>query len=186
MNSNDQKKPFILLDRDGTIIDDGHYLADPNGVALIPNAAAGLRRLRELGCGLVVVTNQSGVGRGFFDLPTLARIHDRLEASLAAEGVTLDGIYFCPHVDEDACRCRKPKPGMAEQAAGEHGFDLSQAFVIGDRDPDIGLARAAGATSILVRTGGGLHTEREKKSIPDYTADDLLDAAEWIAARIGR
>jgi D-glycero-D-manno-heptose 1,7-bisphosphate phosphatase len=178
-------KRFVLLDRDGTIIVDRVYLADPAGVELLPNAVAGLRRLRELGFGLVLVTNQSGIGRGFFDEATLRRIHDRLVDTLAAEGIALDGIYFCPHVDDDDCGCRKPRPGMAEQALREHGFDAAQSFVIGDRDPDIGLARAIGARSILVRTGGGLETEREKKCVPDYTADDLLAAADWIAQRIG-
>jgi histidinol-phosphate phosphatase family protein len=107
-----------------------------------------------------------------------------MTAMLAAEGIALDGIYFCPHVDEDGCRCRKPQPGMAEQAAREHGFDPAQTFVIGDREPDVGLARAVGATSILVRTGGGAEVERRSTCRPDYTADDLSDAASWIVARL--
>lgn len=181
-----ENKTYVLLDRDGTLIVDRHYLADPNGVELLPNATAGLRRLRELGCGLVVTTNQSGVGRGLIPLDALTQIHARLSAMLAAEGITLDGIYSCPHVDDDGCECRKPRAGMAQRAAREHGFDLRRAYVIGDREPDVGLARAAGATSILVRTGGGRETERDGQCTPDHTADDLLAAAEWIAGRIGR
>lgn len=177
-------KPYVLLDRDGTLIVDRHYLADPDGVQLFPGVVAGLQRLRELDCGLVVVTNQSGIGRGLFDAATLARIHERMEALLVADGVTLDGIYYCPHVDEDGCRCRKPQPGLAEQAAREHGFDLTRSFVVGDREPDVGLARAVGATSILVRTGGGADTERRGECRPDYTANDLSAAAEWIAAKL--
>jgi len=179
-------KPFVLLDRDGTLIVDRHYLADPDGVELLPGAVTGLRRLRELGYGLIVVTNQSGIGRGRFDAAILANIHERMEAMLVAAGVTLDAIYYCPHVDEDGCRCRKPQPGMAEQAAREHGFDLTQSFVIGDREPDVGLARAVGATSILVRTGGGAEAERRGECRPDYVANDVSDAAEWIAARSRR
>lgn len=179
-------RTFVLLDRDGTLIIDRDYLNDPAGVELLPNTIAGLRRLRELGCGLVVTTNQSGIGRGRITLENLAAIHARMNAMFAAEGLALDGIYFCPHVDEDHCECRKPKPGMALQSAREHGFDLARAYVIGDRDADVGLGHNAGATSILVRTGDGLRTEQRAESRPDHIADDLLAAAEWIAARLTR
>jgi D-glycero-D-manno-heptose 1,7-bisphosphate phosphatase len=176
-------KTIVLLDRDGTIVNDPGYLADPEALVLLDGVAAGLRRLREVGCGLVVVTNQSGIGRGLFDEATLARIHDRLRELLAAEGAPLEAIYFCPHVEEDGCRCRKPQPGMAEQAAREHGFDLRAAYVIGDREADVGLARAIGATSILVRTGMGRKTEDRGECRPDHVADDLRSAAQWIATR---
>ena len=150
---------------------------------LLPGAVDGLRRLAELDCGLVVVTNQSGVARGYFDEPMLARIHARFEALLAAEGIRLDAIYYCPHGSEANCECRKPRPGMALRAAREHGFDLKQAVMIGDRPGDVELGRAVGATSILVRTGVGEETERSGECRADFTADDLRAAAEWIAAR---
>lgn len=178
------KRIYVLLDRDGTIIYDRHYLADPAAVELLPGAADGLRRLRDAGCGLVVVTNQSGIGRGMFDEPTLARIHERMHALLADEEIRLDGVYFCPHTDEAACTCRKPKAGMAEAAARDLGFDLTSAFVVGDRWGDVALGRNVGATSILVRTGAGRETEAEARVAPDFTCDDLAAAAEWIAARL--
>jgi D-glycero-D-manno-heptose 1,7-bisphosphate phosphatase len=178
-------RTYVLLDRDGTIIYDRHYLSDPAAVELLPGAAEALRRLTDLGCGLIVVTNQSGIGRGYFDEPTLARIHERFEALLADESIRLDAIYYCPHTDEAACGCRKPLPGMAERAARDFGFDLARAFVVGDRHGDIDLARAVGAKGILVRTGVGGETEREARCAPHHTADDLTAAAAWIAEQIG-
>ena len=176
---------YVLLDRDGTIIFDKHYLANPDDVELLPGAIDGLRRLAELGCKLIVVTNQSGVARGYFDEPTLARIHERMRVLLAAEGIQLDALYYCPHSIDDACRCRKPQPGMAEQAAAAFGFDLNAAFVVGDRCTDLNLARAIGATSILVRTGVGVETENDAECIADFVANDLRDAAEFVAQKIG-
>ena len=171
---------FILLDRDGTIIVDRHYLADASGVELLPNAATGLRRLAALGFRFVVVTNQSGIARGYFDEAALAAMHARLGELLAAEQVSLAGVYHCPHTDEAGCDCRKPNTGMAQRAAAELGFDLSSAIVIGDKCADIDLGRAIGAKTILVRTGHGRATEQAAKCRADYTADDLLDAASWI------
>lgn len=177
-------KTYVLLDRDGTIIYDRHYLADPAGVELLPGAAAGLRRLCELGCGLIVVTNQSGIGRGYFDEPTLGRIHDRMRVLLAAEKVTLDAIYFCPHTDDDACGCRKPQPGLATHAIRDFGFDPRTSFVVGDKCVDVELGRAIGATSILVRTGSGQETERLARCTPDFIGDDLVQVADWIAKKM--
>ena len=139
-------RPVVLLDRDGTINVEQNYLSDPDQLVLIDGVGAALRRLRALGFGLVVVTNQSGVARGYFDLATVTRIHDRLTALLAAEGVTLDGIYVCPHSPDDDCPCRKPRPGMVERAAADLGFDPRQAFLVGDSAVDITLGRTVGAT----------------------------------------
>jgi D-glycero-D-manno-heptose 1,7-bisphosphate phosphatase len=175
-------KRFVLVDRDGTINVEKDYLSDPAGLELIPGAAEGLRALAKLGLGLVVVTNQSGIGRGYFSLETLETIHRRLRDMLTAEGITLDGVYFCPHGPEDDCDCRKPLPGMVVQAAQELGFDPKQAFVIGDKAADVDLGRAVGAKSILVRTGYG--RQHEGKCRPDHVADDLLAAAQWIALQI--
>lgn len=175
-------KRFALIDRDGTINVERDYLSDPAGLELIPGAIAGLRLLKGLGLGLAVITNQSGIARGYFTLDTLDAIHRRLQEMLGAEGITLDGVYICPHGPGETCDCRKPLPGMALQAAAELGFDLTQAFVIGDKAADVDLGRAVGATSILVRTGYG--REHEAKCRPDHVADDLLAAAQWIALQI--
>lgn len=170
----------MLLDRDGTIIVEKHYLSDPDDVELIEGAAAALRRLASRDLGLVVVTNQSGIGRGYFDRAQLERIHDRLRERLAAEGVRLDGIYFCPHHPDDGCGCRKPRPGLALRAASELGFDPAGAFVVGDLPGDLGLGRALGATTLLVRTGHGARTESQPDTEADHVVDDLAAAADRI------
>jgi D-glycero-D-manno-heptose 1,7-bisphosphate phosphatase len=170
----------VALDRDGTIIVERHYLSDPSLVELLPGAAAGMRRMRALGLGLIVVTNQSGVGRAYFDEAQLSRIHDRLLALLAAEGVQLDGVYYCPHVPDDACLCRKPEPGLLERAAQELGFDLRASFVIGDNTTDIELGRRVGARTLLVRTGYGAELEARGMVSADHVVDGLCEAAEVI------
>jgi len=171
---------FALLDRDGTIIVEKHYLADPDGVELIDGAAEGLRRLRSLGLGLAVVTNQSAIGRGIIDRPRLAEIHERLTGILADEGVVLDGLFFCPHTPDDACACRKPRPGLVERAAATLGFDATRSFVIGDMRSDIELGRGVGATTLLVRSGYGARTEAEATASPDHVVDGLPEAAAVI------
>jgi D-glycero-D-manno-heptose 1,7-bisphosphate phosphatase len=175
-------RPFILLDRDGTLNVERHYLSDPDQLELYPGVISALKRLRALGYGLAVVTNQSGIARGYFTEATLERIHDRLRALLAEGGASVDGIYSCPHGPDQACDCRKPLPGMALQAQAEFGFDLKQAIVIGDKKADIDLGRAIGAATILVRTGWGADAEKAGDCSPDVVVDDLLAAVKWIEA----
>jgi D-glycero-D-manno-heptose 1,7-bisphosphate phosphatase len=174
---------YVLLDRDGTVNVERHYIADPALVELFPGAGAALRDLRSHGFGLAVITNQSGVARGKIAPAQLEQVHTRLQDLLTAEGVTLDGIYFCPHGPDDGCGCRKPLPGMIEQAARELRFDPAEAFVVGDKGIDIDVGRNVGATTILVRTGYGAETERDNLASPHYIADDLTAAARWILAR---
>jgi D-glycero-D-manno-heptose 1,7-bisphosphate phosphatase len=176
---------FVVLDRDGTVIVERHYLSEPDQVELLNGVGAALRRLRELGLGLVLVTNQSAIGRGFFDRSRLESIHRRLSDLLEAERVRLDGIYFCPHTPDDECACRKPQPGMIETAAVELDFDPRQCFVIGDNDCDVELGRRVGATTILVRTGHGAKVAAEAKAQPDYVVDDLAEGAQMIERLVG-
>jgi D-glycero-D-manno-heptose 1,7-bisphosphate phosphatase len=171
---------FVLLDRDGTINVEKDYLASVEDLELLPNTLAGLRALGGLGLGLVVLTNQSGIGRGYFGAETVAAIHRALADRLAAGGVTLDGIYVCPHGPDEGCACRKPATGLAEQAARELGFRLPDSFVIGDKPADIELGRRCGATTILVRTGYGRESESSAEATPDYVADDLAGAARIV------
>ena len=167
---------FVLLDRDGTIIVERHYLSKPEQVELLPGAVEGLKQMTELGYGLAVVTNQSGVGRGYFDLAALHAIHERLHELLAVEGVKLDGLYYCPHLPEDICDCRKPAVGMLLRAAAELSFRPEESVVVGDKACDVDLGRAVGATTVLVRTGYGARQEAEGTAA-DYVVDDLRGAA---------
>ncbi len=171
---------FVFLDRDGTIIEDRHYISRPDDVCLFPGAAAALRELQNLGFGLAVVTNQAGVGRGYFGLDALSAVHARLEELLAAEGVRLDGIYICPHAPDAGCPCRKPRPGLFKAALAEHDFVTAKSFMIGDKAIDIEFGKKAGLTTILVRTGYGAEAEREGRVQPHHTADDLSVAAHLI------
>lgn len=148
-------RPAVFLDRDGTVIEDRHYLADPEGVALLPGAAEAVARLNRAGLPVILVTNQSGIGRGYFTEASFAAVQARLEAHLAARGARIDGVYHCPHGPEEGCECRKPSPGLFLRAAREHGLDLARSFLVGDRVRDVSPALALGATGILVRSGPG-------------------------------
>jgi len=172
----------VFLDRDGTVIAQKHYMHDPDEVELLPGAAEGLRRLRALGLRLVLVTNQSGVGRGYFPSGDVERVHGRLIELLQAQGVRLDAIYTCPHAPGEACGCRKPLPGLIDRASKEIGLDPAQSFVIGDKPCDVDLGLAAGAAaSLLVLTGYGEKHAAELRARGDaLVVADLAEAAEAI------
>lgn len=175
----------MLLDRDGTLIVERHYLARVEDVELLPAAARGLRLLSHVGLGLAVLTNQSGLSRGYFDQTTLNAIHAHLRRLLADEGVSLAGIYVCPHAPDDGCDCRKPRPGLAHRSAEELNFDPATSFVIGDKPCDIELGRRLGAATFLVRTGYGAIAEQEGAQA-DYVVDDLLAAAHIILDKMNQ
>lgn len=177
-------RPFVILDRDGTIIYERVYLGSPDGVELISGAAQGLSELSRAGCGIVVATNQAGLARGYFSARDLYDVHARLEELLANEGVRLDGIYVCPHGPEEGCFCRKPRLGLLEQAQRQHGFNAQESFVIGDKAIDIEFGKAAGAKTFLVRTGYGAEVERRGEATPHYVVDDLVEAARIIGKLI--
>jgi D-glycero-D-manno-heptose 1,7-bisphosphate phosphatase len=172
------QRRFVVLDRDGTILEEREYLSDPREAKLIPGVGAALRDLRKMGFGLVVITNQSGIGRGFFDHMQLARVHEQLQELLDHEGVRLDGLYVCPHKPDDGCDCRKPKIDLLQKAAKDLGFRPENSIVIGDKASDIEMGRAAGALTLLVRTGYGAQFENEVAA--DYVVDDLAAAAEML------
>ncbi|MGD8361870.1 MAG: HAD family hydrolase [Gemmatimonadota bacterium] len=171
----------VFLDRDGTLIQERDYLADPEGVSLLPGVPEALRLLAEGGFALVVVTNQSGIARGLYTLDDYHAVAHQLDEELRRTGVDLDATYFCPHHPEftGPCECRKPNTGMYVQAARELGLDLSDSYFVGDRQKDVVPAATLGGTGILVRTGYGLE---EEVAVGEGTivVDSLLDAARLI------
>jgi D-glycero-D-manno-heptose 1,7-bisphosphate phosphatase len=171
---------FVLLDRDGTINEEVGYVLDPGALALIPGSAAAIRELRELGLGLVVVTNQAPVARGWIDEDRLAEIHERLRDLLAADGAHVDAIEFCPHDRDDGCACRKPGTLMVERAVERFGFDPAAAFVVGDHAGDMRMGRAVGARTLLVRTGHGDEELEDARPFADHVVADLGEAAGVI------
>jgi len=184
-------RPAVFLDRDGTLIEERGYLDRLDLIALIARAPAALRRLQEAGFALVVVTNQAGVARGLFDEAFVRQAHEHLATLLARDGIALDGYYYCPHHPDGivdryrrVCRCRKPGPGMVEQAARELHLDVGRSFVVGDKWLDVEMARNAGARGILVRTGygAGVETAMPSDLEPAGVVDTLADAAELIVA----
>lgn len=177
---------YVLLDRDGTINIERHYLSDPDHLELLPGAAAGLRTMREMGLGLIVVTNQSGIARGYFSQSRLDEVHAKLWELLEAEGVEIDAIYVCPHAPDDHCECRKPRPGLIRQAARDCGFRPEECFVIGDKECDIELGRSVGATTLLVKTGYGQQTATVALSTANRSADYVVENLKDAAATIGR
>jgi heptosyltransferase-2 len=164
--------------------EDPGFLRSPSELKLLPGVAPGLARLKGAGARLVVVTNQSGVARGFLSLKDLEAIHARLEGLLEQSDAPLDAIYFCPHHPDDGCRCRKPATGMVDRAVSELHADLRKAYLIGDHASDIQLANAAGVKAILVTSGKidpqALQMLRAAGAIPDLVAPTVAEAVEWI------
>lgn len=155
---------------------------------MFPFAAPSIRRLNEAGLAVVVLTNQSGVARGYFPVSLVDEVHRKMTDLLASEGAHLDGIYYCPHGSADACECRKPKTGMMERAAREHGLDVNRSFVVGDRYADMELAFRAGSKAVMVRSGYGLgewtwHAKVWSRQ-PDAVVEDLQEATDWILRQV--
>ncbi|MBT9544641.1 MAG: D-glycero-beta-D-manno-heptose 1,7-bisphosphate 7-phosphatase [Candidatus Sericytochromatia bacterium] len=183
-------KPAVFLDRDGTINQEVGYIRDLDKLALIPGAAEAIRQLNQMGIPVVVVTNQSGVARGYYPESWMEQLHGRLKTLLAAEGAQLDGVYYCPHLPDGEvpeysfdCDCRKPEPGMLEQAAKDLNLDLGRSFMIGDKATDIDVGLRVGCKTILLRSGYGEQVLKgEYQHIPqsDYVFDSLIESYEQI------
>lgn len=173
--------PAVFLDRDGTLITEHHYLADPDRVALVPGAVEALRSLRAAGYLLVVVTNQSGIAKGMYTLDEYRRVAARVDGVLKEAGVPVDATRFCPHHPDAVppCSCRKPATGMHRDAARELGIDLARSWYVGDKASDVLPAAALGGRGILVRTGHGRAWEGR---VPHgvEVVDDLPAAARSI------
>ena len=167
----------VFLDRDGTIIEEKDYLSDPDHVVLFPGAAAALKRLQDAGFRLFIVTNQSGIGRGYYTLEDMHRVNGRLLEELGRDGVRIEKVYFAPEAPEEPSRGRKPSPQFLFDARDEFGIDLAQSYMIGDKLTDLECGRNARVKqSVLVRTGYGANVILKDGEI----ANDLPAAAEWI------
>jgi D-glycero-D-manno-heptose 1,7-bisphosphate phosphatase len=186
-----EKRPAVFLDRDGTINEEMGYINHPDRFILIPGTAGAIKRLNDAEVLTVVVTNQSGVAQGYFTEDLLLQVLDKMKRLLEEEGASLDGLYYCPHHPttgppeyKKACQCRKPQPGMIEQAAAELPIDLARSYCVGDRIKDIYFAHKLGLKSVLVLTGYG-HGEYEYQrdqwtEQPEHIAANLAEAVTWI------
>jgi D-glycero-D-manno-heptose 1,7-bisphosphate phosphatase len=174
----------VFLDRDGTIAEEVGYLNHVDRFRMFPFVGPAIRRLNEAGLAVVVVTNQSGVARGYFPESLIQQVNERMQLELSAAGAHVDAIYYCPHGSADGCGCRKPRTGMIERAAREQNLDVPHSFVVGDRYGDMELAFSAGGKSIFVRTGYGLGEEtwhaKDWHRQPDAIVANLQDAVDWI------
>lgn len=176
-------KRGVFLDRDGTIIQERGYLSDPAAIELIPGAVRAIRLINRLGLPAVVVSNQSGVARGYFPASTVEEIDQRLRLLLGQEGAFLDGTYFCPHLPDAGCSCRKPEPGMLQRSAEKLQIDLPSSYLVGDKAADIEAIHRVGGKGILVLTGYGRGEQGGAQS--DFVAQDLLEAVYWILLQEG-
>jgi histidinol-phosphate phosphatase family protein len=163
MGKRNTKCPAVFLDRDGTVIFDKNYLKEPGQVKLYAKAAVSVNKLRKAGFKIIVVTNQSGIARGMFTESDLAKVNKKFLSLLKEGGAKIDGLYYCPHIDENGCSCRKPLPGMVLRAAKEHDIDVEKSYTVGDSIRDYLLGFNAGAKGVMVLTG---HGKSQKKKIP--------------------
>lgn len=183
MGKNNTKKPAAFIDRDGTIIFDKNYLSSPEQVKVYSYAADSINKLRKAGFKIIVVTNQSGIARKMFTEKDLAKVNKRFLSILKEQGAKIDALYYCPHVDEDKCECRKPKTGMALRAAEEHDIDLEKSYTVGDSVRDYILGYKMGGKGILVLTGHGKKQQKkikEEKIKPLKVCRTLKEAANLI------
>ncbi|VVC74828.1 D-glycero-beta-D-manno-heptose-1,7-bisphosphate 7-phosphatase [Aquicella siphonis] len=178
---------YIILDRDGVInFDSDEYIKSPEEWLPIPGSLEAIAQLNRHGYRVLIVTNQSGIARGYYDLDMLDLIHEKLMRELASVGGYIEEIFFCPHHPDEACLCRKPQPGLLYRLSEKYHVDLSQTFFIGDSYVDVKAARTAGAIPLLVRTGKG---ERTLEQYPELAAiphfSDLARAVEYVLSRPG-
>ena len=190
------RRRAIFMDRDGTVCEEVGYVNHVDRIRLLPRSAEAVRLANQAGFQTVIVTNQAGVARGYFDEDLVHEVHDAVRRQLAEAGARIDGIYYCPHHPEVGappyrreCDCRKPGPGMLLRAREEMGIDLGASYMVGDTVKDLGAGRAVDATTVLVLTGygrGELQHQSDRWTVhPDHVCEDLLEAVQWILAREG-
>jgi len=168
----------VFLDRDGTIIEDKGYLKNPEDINLIKEAGTALANLKKAGFLLIVITNQSGIGRGFFTLNTVQKQHENLQHLLEPYKIQLDDFEICPHAPYENCSCRKPQPDMISTAAEKFNISLPESFMVGDKDSDIKAGREAGCTTVLI----GSRTV--EKAEPHTRVKNISEAADYILEKV--
>jgi D-glycero-D-manno-heptose 1,7-bisphosphate phosphatase len=181
-----KKFAAVFLDRDGTINEEVGYLNSLEQLRVIPEAFEALRLINKAGMKTVVITNQSGIGRGFFDEAFVDKIHEEMRNLFLKKGAVIDSFYYCPHHPTEgvgeyrqACSCRKPEPGLLLKAAEDLDIDLGKSYMIGDMPKDVEVGQRAGSKGILVRTGYGKVVDIGSTR-PDYIAQDILAAVKWL------
>lgn len=181
------KKRAVFLDKDGTLIEDVPYNVDPAQIGLTAGAGMGLWQMHQMGYQLIVISNQSGVARGYFPKSALAAVEQRLRALLEPFNVPLAGFYYCPHHPEGtvaeyaiACTCRKPAPGLLIQAARDHAIDLSSSWFVGDILNDVEAGRRADCQTILLNNGNETEWLLSADRVPHYMTADLAEAATIV------
>lgn len=189
-------RPAVFLDRDGTINIEAGYIHELHNLNLIPGAARTIAGLNQLGVPVILVTNQSGPARGYYPESWVHALHERLVSLLAAEGAHLDALYYCPHLPDGTvpeytqdCHCRKPEPGMLEQAAREHDLDLARSYMIGDKATDVEVGQRVNAKTILLTSGYGqqvLDGTYQHRVTPDHVFDSLEQAWDGVLERYFR
>lgn len=185
------KRPAVFMDRDGTVNEQMGYINHIRRFVILPGSGEAIRRLNEHGFLAIIVSNQSGVARGYFPIELVYEVHDHMKMLLKREGAVLDKIFFCPHYPggkipeySRLCDCRKPRTGLIEQACRQFAIDMPNSYLIGDRCTDMELAFRSGLKGILVKTGYGLgdlkYVLPDHPYQPFHVAEDLLDAVRWI------
>ena len=177
MTESNGKRPAVFIDRDGTLIEEVNFLSSVEDLHVFPYTAKALRTLKENGFWIVVVTNQSGIGRGIYAESDMHAIHEAMQVQLDG---AIDAFYFCPHLPDEGCECRKPGLGMINFALRDMAIDLEGSWMIGDKRIDVETGQAAGIGSALVLTGYGLKHKNELRQEPDVVSETLLHAVERI------
>lgn len=189
-----KKNTAVFLDRDGTINKEVGYLDNLDKIQIIPGAPEAIRLINLSGMKAIVITNQAGVARGLFTEELVQKANEVIQSELKKSGAYVDKFYYCPHhptegkgIYRQTCKCRKPAPGMLFSASEDFNIDLAESYLVGDTFRDTQAAKAAGLKSILVKTGygteslnGGGNDPAIPESKPDYIAEDILDAVQWI------
>ena len=170
----------VILDRDGTLFPDSDYLSDPSKIHVYKGVIPALKKLRSQGWKIIVGTNQSGIGRGYFSYNTVNKIHAHLQSLFRNEGIKIDKIYTCPHRPDQKCSCRKPRTGMLKAAALDFRLNLEKCIVVGDKKCDVDWGRAVGAKSVLVLTGYGRKASLATRHRAHHVSNSLAHAAKWI------